>query len=143
MGPGAGHAARPDTPRAVSPVMKKILVAEDNPASSELIMEVLSGRGYEIIEACDGRQALEMIEETEPDLVLLDIQLPILDGFAVLLQLRRNPRFVNLRVVAVTANAMKEDRERGLRAGFDAYISKPIDVAALRLQVDRMLRQES
>ncbi len=123
--------------------MKKILVAEDNPASSELIIEVLSGRGYEIIEACDGRQALEKIEETEPDLVLLDIQLPILDGFAVLSQLRQNPRFANLCVVAVTANVMKEDREKGLRAGFDAYISKPIDAAALRLQVDQLLLKGS
>jgi len=121
--------------------MKKILVAEDNPASSELIREVLSGRGYEIIEACDGRQALQKIEETEPDLVLLDIQLPILDGFAVLSQLRQNPRFANLCVVAVTANVMKEDREKGLRAGFDAYIGKPIDAAALRLQVDQLLRK--
>jgi CheY-like chemotaxis protein len=123
--------------------MKKILVAEDNPASSELIREVLSGRGYEIIEACDGRQALEKIEETQPDLVLLDIQLPILDGFAVLSQLRQNPRFANLCVVAVTANVMKEDREKGLRAGFDAYIGKPIDAAALRLQVDQLLRKGS
>ena len=123
--------------------MKKILVAEDNPASSELIREVLSGRGYEIIEACDGRQALQKIEETEPDLVLLDIQLPILDGFAVLSQLRQNPRFANLCVVAVTANVMKEDREKGLRAGFDAYIGKPIDAAALRLQVDQLLRKGS
>ena len=120
--------------------MKKILIAEDNAASSELIMEVLSGRGYEIIEVCDGRQALQKIEELEPDLVLLDIQLPILDGFAVLSQLRQNPRFANLRVVAVTASVMKEDREKGMRAGFDAYISKPIDIAALRLQVDEMLR---
>jgi two-component system cell cycle response regulator DivK len=123
--------------------MKKILVAEDNPASSELIIEVLSGLGYEIIEACDGRQALEKIEETEPDLVLLDIQLPILDGFAVLSQLRQNPRFANLCVVAVTANAMKEDREKGLRAGFNAYISKPIDAAALRLQVAQLLLKGS
>ena len=123
--------------------MKKILVAEDNPVSSELIIEVLSGRGYEIIEACDGRQALEKIEETEPDLVLLDIQLPILDGFAVLFQLRQNPRFANLRVVAVTANVMKEDREKGLKAGFDAYIGKPIDAAALRLQVEQLLLKGS
>ena len=123
--------------------MKKILVAEDNPASSELIMEVLSGRGYEIIEAGDGEQALQKIEETEPDLVLLDIQLPILDGFAVLSQLRQNPRFAHLCVVAVTANVMKEDREKGLRAGFDAYIGKPIDAAALRLQVDQLLLKGS
>lgn len=119
--------------------MKKILIAEDNPANSELMLEVLSGRGYELLEASDGRQALQTIEETEPDLVLLDIQLPILDGFAVLFQLRQNPRLANIRVVAVTANAMKEDREKGLRAGFDAYISKPIDAAALRLLVDQLL----
>jgi two-component system cell cycle response regulator DivK len=123
--------------------MKKILIAEDNPASSELMMEVLSGRGYELIEACDGRQALEKIEETEPDLVLLDIQLPILDGFAVLFQLRQNPRFAHLRVAAVTANAMKEDREKVLGAGFDAYITKPIDAAALRMQVDQLLLKGS
>lgn len=123
--------------------MKKILIAEDNLVSSELIREGLRGRGYEIIEARDGRQALQKIEETEPDLVLLDIQLPILDGFAVLDQVRRNPRFANLRVVAVTANVMKEDREKGLRAGFDAYISKPIDIAALRLQVNQLLLKGS
>jgi CheY-like chemotaxis protein len=123
--------------------MKKILIVEDNPASSELMIAILSGRGYELFEACDGRQALQKIEETEPDLVLLDIQLPVLDGFAVLSQLRQNPRFVNLCVVAVTANAMKEDREKGLRAGFDAYISKPVDAAALRLQVDQLLLKGS
>jgi CheY-like chemotaxis protein len=76
-------------------------------------------------------------------LVLLDIQLPILDGFALLSQLRQNPRFANLRVVAVTASVMKEDREKGLMAGFDGYISKPIDVAALRLQVDQLLLKGS
>lgn len=119
--------------------MKKILVAEDNPANRELMGEVLSGRGYEVIEACDGQEALQKIEETNPDLVLLDIQLPILDGFAVLQQIRQMPRFANLRVVAVTANAMKEDREKGAKAGFDAYISKPIDVAALRTQVAELL----
>ena len=123
--------------------MKKILVVEDNAVSAELIREILSGRGYEIIEAYDGRQALEKIEETEPDLVLLDIQLPILDGFAVLSQVRQNPRFANLCVVAVTAMVMKEDREKGLRAGFDAYIGKPIDAAALRLQVDQLLLKGS
>jgi two-component system cell cycle response regulator DivK len=123
--------------------MKKILVVEDNAVSAELIREILSGRGYEIIEAYDGRQALEKIEETEPDLVLLDIQLPILDGFAVLSQVRQNPRFANLCVVAVTAMVMKEDREKGLRAGFDAYIGKPVDAAALRLEVDQLLRKGS
>jgi len=120
--------------------MKTILVAEDNPASRELMTEVLSGRGYALIEAVDGREALQKIDEVEPDLVLLDIQLPVLDGFAVLLKLRQNPRYATMRIVAVTANAMKEDLEKGMKAGFDAYISKPIDVAALRLQVDQLLK---
>jgi len=119
--------------------MKKILVAEDNPANRELMGEVLAGRGYEVIEACDGQEALRKIEEMNPDLVLLDIQLPLLDGFAVLQQIRQMPRFAKLRVVAVTANAMKEDREKGAKAGFDAYISKPIDVAGLRTQVAELL----
>jgi two-component system, cell cycle response regulator DivK len=119
--------------------MKKILVAEDNAANRELMREVLTGRGYEVIEACDGQDALQKIEETRPDLVLLDIQLPVLDGFAVLTRLRENPDYKGLRVLAVTANAMREDREKGMKAGFDAYISKPIDIAALRVQVEKML----
>jgi len=119
--------------------MKKILVAEDNPANRELMHEVLSGRGYEVIEASDGQEALQKIEETRPDLVLLDIQLPVLDGFAVLTKLRENPDYKGLRVVAVTANAMREDREKGIKAGFDAYISKPIDIAGLRTKVEELL----
>jgi two-component system cell cycle response regulator DivK len=119
--------------------MKKILVAEDNPANRELMREVLAGRGFDVIEASDGLEALQKIEETRPDLVLLDIQLPGLDGFAVLTKLRENPEHARLRVVAVTANAMREDREKGMKAGFDAYISKPIDVAAFRQQVENLL----
>lgn len=119
--------------------MKKILVAEDNPANRELMREVLSGRGYEVIEASDGLEALQRIEETRPDLILLDIQLPGLDGFAVLAKIRENPVYTGLRVMAVTANAMREDREKGMKAGFDAYISKPIDISALRQQVENLL----
>ena len=119
--------------------MKKILVAEDNPANRELMREVLSGRGYEMIEASDGLEALQRVEENRPDLILLDIQLPALDGFAVLAKIRENPAYTGIRVMAVTANAMREDREKGMRAGFDAYISKPIDIAALREQVEKLL----
>src|SRR5579862_549202 len=119
--------------------MKKILVAEDNPANRELMRKVLSGRGYEMIEASDGLEALQRVEENRPDLILLDIQLPALDGFAVLAKIRENPAYIGIRVMAVTANAMREDREKGMRAGFDAYISKPIDIAALRQQVEKLL----
>lgn len=119
--------------------MKKVLVAEDDPASRELLREILEAGGYQVVEACDGREALQKIEETEPDLVLLDIQMPVLNGFAVLRQLRQEPRFATLRVVGLTAYAMRGDRERVLNAGFDAYIAKPIDAAALRIQIDQLL----
>lgn len=119
--------------------MKKILIAEDDPASRELLLEILGELGYELLEARDGGEALRQIEQASPDLVLLDIQMPVLDGFAVLRRLRQDPRFASLPVIALTAYAMREDREKTLAAGFDAHISKPIDLAALRTQIERHL----
>jgi len=115
----------------------KIVVAEDTPASRELIREVLQASGYEVVEACDGEEALEKIEQDRPGLVLLDIQMPRLDGFAVLRRLREDPRFAGLRVIALTAYAMEGDREKMLRAGFDGYITKPIDIPTLRAQLQK------
>lgn len=120
--------------------MRKILVAEDNQASRELIREILETLGCQVLEASDGREALQKIEEAEPDLVLLDIQMPVLDGFAVVRRLRQNPRFATLRIVALTAYAMREDREKTLRAGFDAYIPKPVDAAVIRRQIEQLLK---
>jgi len=117
---------------------RRILIAEDDPASRELLREILGARGYQVVEACDGREALQKIAETEPDLVLLDIQMPVLDGFAVLRQLRQNPRFASLRVVALTAYAMRGDRERTLAAGFDAYIAKPINASVLGAELEQL-----
>ncbi|MBI3896240.1 MAG: response regulator [Acidobacteria bacterium] len=119
---------------------KKILIAEDDPASRELLLEVLESLGYEVIPACNGAEALQKVSETCPDLVLLDIQMPILDGFAVLRQIRQDPRLAALPVMALTAYAMKEDQGRMLLAGFDAHIAKPIDVTGLRLQIEHYLR---
>ncbi len=123
--------------------MSKILVAEDDPLSRELVTELLEGWGYEVVEACDGREALQQIKETSPDLVLLDIQMPILNGFAVVSQLRQDARFAALRVVAVTAYAMQGDQEKGLSAGFDAYVTKPIDPENLKTQIEQLLAQET
>lgn len=120
--------------------MRKILIAEDNQASRELIREILETLGYQVLEASDGREALQKIEEAEPDLVLLDIQMPVLDGFAVVRRLRQDPRFATLRIVALTAYAMREDREKTLRAGFDAYIPKPVDAAVIRSQIEQLLK---
>ena len=92
--------------------MTKILVAEDNAVNRELLRELLEMRGYTVMEACDGEEALRMIEQTQPDLVLLDIGMPVLDGFGVMRKIRENPRFASLPVVAVTAYAMQGDREK-------------------------------
>ena len=94
--------------------MSKILVAEDNLPNRELIREILESSGHEVIEAEDGQQALERLKDTKPDLVLLDIQMPVLDGYAVVRHLRQIPRFAGIKVVALTAYAMQGDRDRVL-----------------------------
>jgi CheY-like chemotaxis protein len=118
--------------------MTKILIAEDNAVNRELLCELLSGE-YQIVEAADGQEAVAKVEETRPDLVLLDINMPVLDGFAVLQCIRQNPDFAHLPVIAVTAYAMKSDRERILLAGFNGYVSKPINAAALVGEVEALL----
>jgi CheY-like chemotaxis protein len=119
--------------------MKKILVADDNAVSRELIREVLEADDYQVIEASDGREALNKLREQQPDLVLLDIQMPILDGHALIRELRADPRFSGLPVVALTAYAMQGDREKALTLGFDRYITKPIDIPNFRAQVAALL----
>jgi CheY-like chemotaxis protein len=119
--------------------MKRILVADDNAVSRELIREILETDDYEVIEAGDGREALEKIREHQPDLALLDIQMPLLDGNAVVRELRADPRFSRLPVVALTAYAMQGDREKALSLGFSTYITKPIDIPPFRMKVAELL----
>ncbi len=123
---------------------RKLLIAEDDSASRELLRETLESQGYQVVAAEDGQQALDKIEAEIPDLVLLDIQMPKLDGLAVVRRLRQNPRLSSLPVIAVTAYAMRGDREKALDAGFDTYLTKPIDVVATRRPVKQLLsRAES
>jgi CheY-like chemotaxis protein len=122
--------------------MSKILIAEDNPVNRELLRELLEMRGHTIVEACDGEEALRIIEQTQPDLVLLDIGMPLLDGFGVIRKIRENPRFASMPVVAVTAYAMQGDREKILSAKFDGYLSKPVDARSLVQELDRLLSQQ-
>jgi len=112
-----------------------ILVADDNPLSRELMRELLEASGHVILEAVNGRNALDLIRQKRPDLVFLDLQMPIQDGFSVIRELRNNASFRNLAVVAVTASAMLGDRERALAGGFDSYIAKPIDLSEVERQV--------
>jgi CheY-like chemotaxis protein len=104
-----------------------------------LIREVLEMSGYEVLEAADGRDAVARAREGIPDLVLVDIQMPHLDGYGVLRELRADPAFAKLHVVALTAFAMHGDKERALEAGFDGYITKPVEIAALRQEIRRFL----
>jgi CheY-like chemotaxis protein len=120
--------------------MIKILIAEDNAVNRELLRELLESHGYTVHEARDGQEALQMIEQTPPDLLLLDIGMPVLDGFAVVRKIREDPRLVSLPVVAVTAYAMQGDREKIMNSKFDGYLSKPINSRSLVEELDRLLK---
>jgi CheY-like chemotaxis protein len=119
--------------------MITVLIAEDNAVNRELLRELLELRGYAVIEACDGKEALHMIEQAQPELLLLDIGMPVMDGFAVIRAIRENPRLAQLPVVAVTAYAMRGDREKILNSGFDGYLSKPVNARSLAEELDRLL----
>lgn len=124
--------------------MIRILVAEDNPVNRELLRELLEARGYSVVEACDGEEVLRAAEKNHPDVLLLDLGMPVLDGFATVRRIRENPRFAKLPVLAVTAYAMRGDREKILDSGFDGYLSKPIHAVTLLEEIDRLLdRQDS
>jgi len=117
----------------------RILVADDNTASRELIREVLEMSGYDVVEAADGHDAVSAARANALDLVLVDIQMPRLDGYGVLRELRADPLLSGLHVVALTAFAMQGDRDRALDAGFDGYITKPVDIATLRQEIRKLL----
>jgi CheY-like chemotaxis protein len=119
--------------------MKKILIADDKATSRELIRLVLESCGYEITEASDGVEALRLAREVEPDLIVLDLHMPRIDGFGVIAELRRDPGFSATPVMALTASAMQGDRGRALAAGFDSYVTKPIPLPELRAEVERLL----
>jgi len=126
--------------------MSLILVIDDNPVNLKLVVEVLRGEGHSVMPAVDAEQALELLEERLPDLVLTDIALPQMDGIALTRRLRADPRFRHLPIVALTASAMKADEARIMAAGCDAYFTKPIDMdtfAAQVLQVLAMRQRQS
>ena len=113
----------------------RILVVEDNERNLKLVRDVLQYAGYDVIAASSGEQGVALARERVPDLVLMDLQLPTMDGTEALRLLRNDPLTREIPVVAVTAFAMKDDRERALDAGFDSYIEKPISVRTLPDQV--------
>jgi|SRR5579859_6297504 len=116
-------------------VGETVLVVEDNEKNLKLVRDLLQLRGYEVLEARTAEQGLRLAAERTPSVVLMDIQLPDLDGGSALTRLRADPATAAIPVVALTAFAMKDDRERFLAAGFDGYLPKPIDIRALSDQV--------
>jgi two-component system cell cycle response regulator DivK len=110
---------------------EQVLVVEDNERNMKLFRDVLLATGYRTLEATTGGQAVELAAEHAPDLVLMDIQLPDIDSVEALSRMRADERTVAIPVLAVTAQAMQGDRERFLAAGFDDYISKPVDIVEL------------
>jgi two-component system, cell cycle response regulator DivK len=118
---------------------RRILVVEDNPLNLKLVRDVLQFAGYEVIEAHSGEEGVRAAEADPPDLVLMDLQLPGIDGTEALHRLRQGPLGRDVPVVAVTAFAMAEDRERASDAGFDGYIEKPISVRDLTRQIEVIL----
>lgn len=121
--------------------MKTILIADDKATGRELVRTVLENSGYSVIEAADGPEALKRAKESSPDLIILDLHMPEIDGFGVIEQLRRDAQFSETPVVALTASAMQGDRERAMSLGFTGYITKPIRLVALRSEIERLLKQ--
>jgi two-component system cell cycle response regulator DivK len=116
---------------------EQILVVEDNKNNMNLFRDVLRATGYRTLEASTGGQALMLATEHRPALVLMDIRLPDIDGVEALSRLRMDERTASIPVLAVTAQAMKGDRERFKEAGFDGYLSKPVDIDELLTTVER------
>ncbi len=119
--------------------MQRILIVDDKATSRELLRTVLEKNGYAISEAADGGQAIEKARAESPDLILLDLQMPVRNGYEVLHELRQDPRYAALPIIALTASAMQGDREKALAAGFTAYLTKPVTLAHLRDEVQRLL----
>jgi two-component system cell cycle response regulator DivK len=118
---------------------RRILIVEDNELNLKLVRDVLTHAGFEVIEARTGEQGVQLADEMLPDLVLMDLQLPGMNGTEALRLLRGGARTRSLLVVAVTAFAMKGDRERAFQEGFDGYVVKPISARDLPAQVRKFL----
>jgi two-component system cell cycle response regulator DivK len=120
---------------------KTILYIEDNPDNRSLIRRVLEAEGYRVIEASNAGAALGVLEQGSPDLILMDINMPDIDGYTLTTRLKAQPRLQKVPIIAVTANVMRGDRERSFDAGCDGYIQKPIDVDTISQQINRFLKR--
>lgn len=117
-----------------------ILYVEDNVDNRTLVSRILMVEGYNLIEAVNAAEALKILETTKPDLILMDINMPDMDGYTLTGKIKKLPGFESIPVIALTANVMRGDREKSLEAGCDGYIEKPVDIDLLPEQIQRFLR---
>ena len=123
--------------------VKTVLVVEDDQDNREMLIKVLKHNGYRTIEAVDGEEAVERAKAENPDLILLDCYIPKMDGYEVTRRLKGDQGLQHIPIIALTAHAMKGDREEALAAGCDGYIAKPINVRELPQQLEHFLRRST
>ncbi len=121
--------------------MKKILLVEDNEMNRDMLSRRLARKGYEVSIAVDGQQGVEMAQASAPDLILMDMSLPVLDGWEATRRLKDMDATCHIPVIALTAHAMSGDRERALEAGCDDYDTKPIELPRLLEKIESMLNR--
>jgi CheY-like chemotaxis protein/anti-sigma regulatory factor (Ser/Thr protein kinase) len=141
--PGEATTFKVEMPLRPGPSKRnRVLVVEDNPSNLDLARMVLEGNGFAVDTASNGTEGLEKARHLQPDLILMDMQLPGVDGLAVTRQLKSDPATANIKVVALTANALKGSEEQALAAGCSGYIAKPIELKKFMLQVTNFLEKE-
>jgi two-component system cell cycle response regulator DivK len=119
--------------------MAKILLVEDNEMNRDMLMRRLQRKGYQVVLALDGRSGVEMTQAQAPDLVLMDMSLPVLDGWEATRRLKADAATRHIPVIALTAHAMSSDREKALEAGCDDYDTKPVELARLLAKIEALL----
>jgi two-component system cell cycle response regulator DivK len=120
-----------------------ILYVEDNPDNRTLVRRILLSEDYGLLEAQNAAQALEVLKETRPDLILMDINMPDMDGYTLTSRIKTMPGFERVPIIALTANVMRGDKEKTLEAGCDGYIQKPLDIDQLLREVARFLSRRN
>ncbi len=121
--------------------MPKILLVEDNEMNRDMLSRRLKRKGYEVVIAVDGAEGVSMTASENPDLVLMDMSLPVMDGWKATQQLKANPQTKSIPVIALTAHAMSGDREKALEVGCDDYDTKPIELRRLLSKIDALLER--
>jgi len=128
----------------VSPETKgTILYVEDNPDNRLLVKRILLAEDYSLLEAIDGKDALNVLRTARPDLILMDINMPDMDGYTLTAKIKSLPGFERIPILALTANVMRGDKERTLEAGCDGYIQKPLDIDQLTREIEKFISRRS